>query len=263
MSDFYPHEILNATVGKGIAKGNGSTAELSVLGFLGGAFISLGYLAYIRVVGGMPEEWGSLATLLGAAVFPIGLICILLGGGELITSNMMVLPVAVMMKKITAAQWLRNWLIVTLANVIGAFFVAWFFGHYLGLTEGRYLHETIHVAEGKVAADFGHAVVSGIGCNWMVAMGAWLCYGAHTYSGKILAIWFPIMIFVLIGFQHVVANMFVIPAAIWAGADITWTQFAHNMISVYIGNAIGGAVFVGVMYTLAYRKQAEAENGHH
>lgn len=256
--DLYPHEILQTTIDKGVVKGNGAAVHLSVLGFLGGAFISLGYLAYIRVMGGMPADLGSIATLLGAAVFPIGLICILLGGGELITSNMMVLPVAVMMKKITAGQWLRNWLIVTLANVAGAFFVAWFFGHYLGLTEGKYLHETIHIAEAKVGADFGRALVSGIGCNWMVAMGAWLCYGAHTYPGKILAIWFPVMIFVLIGFQHVVANMFVIPAAIWAGAEISWMQFMHNMVSVYLGNAIGGALMVGVMYTLAYRKQAEA-----
>lgn len=263
MSDLYPYEILKATVEKGVAKANGGTLYLSILGFLGGAFISLGYLAYIRVVGGMPHEWGSLAVLLGAAVFPIGLICILLGGGELITSNMMVLPVAVMMKKAGWRQWARNWLVVTLTNVLGAFAVAWFFGHYLGLTEGDYLHKTIATAEAKVAADFGRALVSGIGCNWMVSMGAWLCYGAHGYPGKILGIWFPVMIFVLIGFQHVVANMFVIPAAIWGGADISWMQFLHNMAAVYLGNVIGGAVFVGVLYTLAYRKQMEAaaDNG--
>ncbi|MCP1660195.1 formate/nitrite transporter [Neisseria perflava] len=257
MSDLYPHEILKATADKGFAKGTSAASQLAVLGFLGGAFISLGYLAYIRVVGGMPEEWGSFATLLGASVFPIGLVCILLGGGELITSNMMVLPVGVMMKRITAGHWLRNWVIVTACNVVGAFFVAWFFGHYLGLTEGKYLHETVVVAQSKVSADFMHALVSGIGCNWMVAMGAWLCYGAHSYSGKILAIWFPVMIFVLIGFQHVVANMFIIPAAIWAGADISWGQFMQNMVSVYLGNVIGGAGLVGIMYTLAYRKQAE------
>ncbi|UOO85473.1 formate/nitrite transporter family protein [Neisseria dumasiana] len=156
-------------------------------------------------------------------------------------------------KKISWAQWGRNWLIVTLANLLGALFVAWFFGHYVGLTEGDILPKTIAVAEGKVNADFGRARVSGIGCNWMVCMGVWLCYGAHSISGKVLGIWFPVMIFVLVGFQHVVANMFVIPAAIWAGAEISWAQFGWNMLSVYIGNAIGGAVFVGSMYAYAYR----------
>lgn len=253
MSDLYPEQILQATVEKGEAKVKGSTLTLSILGFLGGMYISLGYLAYIRVVGGMPHDWGSLAVFIGAAVFPIGLICILLAGGELITGNMMVLPVAWLAKRISLAQWGRNWLIVTLANLSGAFFVAWFFGHYVGLTEGAVLATTISAAEEKVAADFGRALVSGIGCNWMVCLGVWLCYGARSFSGKILGIWFPVMIFVLVGFQHVVANMFVIPAAIWAGADISWAQFGWNMVSVYIGNAVGGAVFVGAVYFYAYR----------
>lgn len=102
-------------------------------------------------------------------------------------------------------------------------------------------------------ADFGQAVVSGIGCNWLVCMGLWLCYGADTFSGKILGTWFPVMVFVAIGFQHVVANMFVIPAAIWGGGDITWAQFGENMIAVYLGNVLGGTVMVGALYYAAYR----------
>lgn len=262
MSDFYPHQILQATIDKGAAKAAGSLLSLSVLGLLGGAFISLGYLAYLRLVGGMPHEWGSFAVLLGAAVFPIGLICILIGGGELITGNMMVLPTAWLAKRISLMQWGRNWLIVTLANLIGAMAVAWFFGHYVGLTEGEILPKTLAVASAKVNAGFGRALVSGIGCNWLVCMGVWLCYGAHTFSGKILGIWFPVMIFVLIGFQHVVANMFVIPAAIWAGSEITWVQFGENMVSVYLGNAIGGAIFVGMVYWVAYRHQLEQADSH-
>ncbi len=262
MSDFYPHQILQATIDKGAAKAAGSLPSLSVLGFLGGAFISLGYLAYLRLVGGMPHEWGSFAVLLGAAVFPIGLICILIGGAELITGNMMVLPTAWLAKRISLMQWGRNWLIVTLANLVGAMAVAWFFGHYVGLTEGEILPKTLAVASAKVNAGFGRALVSGIGCNWMVCMGVWLCYGAHTFSGKILGIWFPVMIFVLIGFQHVVANMFVIPAAIWAGSEITWAQFGENMVSVYLGNAIGGAIFVGMVYWVAYRHQLEQADSH-
>ena len=81
-------------------------------------------------------------------------------------------------------------------------------------------------------------------------------------TGKILGIWFPIKIFVLIGFQHVVANMFVIPAAIWGGADISWTQFGWNMLSVYIGNVIGGAVFVGAVYWYSYRNQLSSKSAH-
>ena len=176
-----------------------------------------------------------------------------MGGGELITGNMMALPVAWLKRRISLRQWARNWAIVTATNVLGAFFVAWFFGHYVGLTEGAVFAETLEVAQGKVNAGFGQAVVSGIGCNWLVCMGLWLCYGADTFSGKILGTWFPVMVFVAIGFQHVVANMFVIPAAIWGGGDITWAQFGENMIAVYLGNVLGGTVMVGALYYAAYR----------
>lgn len=92
-----------------------------LLGFLGGAFISLGYLLYIRAVGTMPHEWGSFATLIGASLFPVGLVCILLGGGELITGNMMAVAIAWYDKKISFQQLLRNWAIVSVMNLVGAF----------------------------------------------------------------------------------------------------------------------------------------------
>lgn len=252
MSDLYPAQILQATIEKGTAKARTATFPLIILGFLGGAFIALGYLAYIRLVGTMPHEWGGFAVFMGASVFPIGLVCVLLGGGELITGNMMAVPCAWFTRKITLGELARNWGIVTGMNLIGAMAVAWFFGHYLGLTEGEVWEKTAAVAQNKVNADFCRAVVSGVGCNWMVCMGVWLCYGASSFSGKILGIWFPVMIFVLIGFQHVVANMFVIPAAIWGGAAISWAQFGANMVAVYLGNVIGGAVFMAGVYVLAY-----------
>lgn len=250
---YLPQQILQTAIAKGIAKTQLNTVKLLVLGCLGGAFIALGYLACLKVMSGIPPQWSGLAALLGAAVFPIGLIGILLGGGELITGNMMVLPVAQWARKISLAATLRNWLWVSVANLIGAMLVAWWFGHYLGLTEGAVWEKTQAAAQAKVAADFGQAFVSGIGCNWLVCLGVWLCYGAKSTGGKILGIWFPVMIFVLVGFQHVVANMFVIPAAIWGGAAITWAQFWHNMAAVYLGNLCGGSLMVGAAYYLAYR----------
>ena len=248
-----PAEILAVTIKKGEAKAANSLVGLTSLGFLGGAFISAGYLAYIRVAGAIPSDWSGLATLLGSAVFPIGLICILIGGGELITGNMMAVSAAWFAKKVTTLQLLRNWAVVTFANLLGALFVAYFFGHIVGLTEGAFLEKTVHLAETKIAVDFWQSFVSGIGCNWFVGMGLWLCYGAKDVTGKILGTWFPVMTFVLIGFQHVVANMFVIPAAIWAGGHFTWGDFIANAIPVYLGNMVGGATLVAGLYTIAYR----------
>ncbi|MDO4905380.1 MAG: formate/nitrite transporter family protein [Lautropia sp.] len=248
-----PREILDSATAKAVTKVGTPLPAMLSLGFLGGAFISVGYLAYIRIAGALGGELAGLGHFLGAAVFPVGLICILIGGAELITGNMMVVPVGWFRKKFGLRALARNWLIITLANLVGAFFVAYFFGHVVGLTEGTHLAKTVAAAKSKVDADFWPAVVSGIGCNWLVCMGVWLAYASHSVGGKVAGIWFPVMVFVLIGFQHVVANMFIIPAAIWGGGDISWWAFAHNMVSVWIGNALGGALMVGALYFIAYR----------
>ena len=91
-------------------------------------------------------------------------------------------------------------------------------------------------------------------------MGAWLAFCAKDTSGKIIGVWFPIMTFVAIGFQHVVANMFIIPAAMFGGANITMGQFLNNMVGVFIGNYLGGAILVAGLYTLAYKKKNTESN---
>lgn len=249
-----PSKTLTFTLDKAIEKVDMPLPTQLALGFLGGAYISVGYLAYLRIAAVFHGELAGLGHFLGSAVFPLGLICILIGGAELITGNMMVLPAAWFRKRISLAALARNWTLITLTNLIGALFVAWAFGHVAGLTEGDYLPKTIAAAQSKVQADFLPALVSGIGCNWLVGMGVWLGYAATSSTGKIIGIWFPVMSFVLIGFQHVVANMFVIPAAIWGGADIGWGAFMHNMIAVWIGNALGGTLLVAGLYVLACRK---------
>lgn len=250
---YTPEEIVAASIKIGIKKTKKTLLEKSILGFIGGAMISLGYLAYIRVIASIAEQWGSFASFIGACVFPIGLIVILLGGGELITGNMMAVAIAWIHKKISAMDLINNWIIITIANLIGALFVAYVFGHLTGLTStGVYLHETAVVAQAKIAATPLQAFLSGIGCNWFVGLGLWLCYGAKDGAGKILGIWFPVMIFVAIGFQHSVANMFVIPAAIFEG-EATWGQFLSNVIPVYLGNIVGGAVMVSALYYHAFK----------
>ncbi|WGE35875.1 formate/nitrite transporter family protein [Actinobacillus genomosp. 1] len=251
--DLYPHEILQDVIDKSFAKSQSSLKMLAILSFLGGGYVSFGYIAYLKVVSGIPPEWGGLANLLGAAVFPICLICILIGGGELATGNMMLMALGKFSKKVSLAKLARNWVIVSLGNLVGAVSMAYFLGHYVGLAEGVSTAKTIAIAEAKVHMDFGRAFISAIACNWMVCMGIWFYFGAKQTSGRILAMWFPVMTFVLIGLQHFVANMFIIPAGIWAGANVTWGQFFFNMIPVFLGNVTGGAAFVGASYLFAYK----------
>jgi formate transporter len=254
-----PYKIAQLTAEHGQKKANLPFSSVLVLGFLGGAFISLGYLLDIRVIASLPEEWGSLSSLIGAAVFPVGFILIIIAGGELLTGNMMAVSMAYLSRRISLGLLLKNWFWITLFNLIGALFVAYFFGQVAELTSsGPYLDKTVAIAGGKLEHGFLSSLVSAIGCNWLVGLAVWLAYGAEDIGGKILAIWFPIMAFVAIGFQHVVANMFVIPAAIFSGY-YSWNDFIANFIPVFIGNAIGGAVFVSVFYWIAYR--GTMENG--
>ncbi|OZB90805.1 formate/nitrite transporter family protein [Paenibacillus sp. XY044] len=256
MSSFYsPQQIRDIAIETGEKKAKLTLPAILILGFLAGAFIALGFLLDIRVIGTAPKEWGSVAGFLGAAVFPVGLILTVLAGGELLTGNMMTLPMAWFSGKIGFGSVLKNWILVTVANFIGAVFVAYFFGHVAGLTEGAFLAKTVAVAEAKVHDSFLQAFVSAIGCNWLVCLAVWLGYGAKDVTGKIIGIWFPVMAFVAIGFQHVVANMFVIPAAIFAG-QMGWSQYFPNFTAVFLGNLIGGAVFVALAYFAAYRQPA-------
>lgn len=264
MGYYTPAEIVEVTVDKGIEKANGRFGKLMALGTLGGAYISLGYLAYLRIAGSMTGDLAGLGTFLGACIFPIGLIAVLLGGGELLTGNMLVVAVACFRGRVKPGQLMYNWAVITFSNLIGAMAVAYFFGHVAGLTEGSILEETLHVAQAKVDASFVRALVSGIGCNIFVGLGVWLCYGAKDVAGKVLAIWFPVMVFVAIGFQHVVANMFVIPAAIFSGhSTLTWLDFLMNVVPVFIGNAIGGALCLGLPYCLAYRSVGNDDSSAH
>ncbi|MCM3115603.1 formate/nitrite transporter family protein [Neobacillus sp. MER 74] len=249
-----PEKIMEITIENGVKKANYPLLRTLILGFEAGAFIALGYLLFIRVTATLTGNIEGLSSLIGASVFPIGLVLTLLAGGELLTGNMMAVPIASMANKISTRKVIYNWFLVTFSNFVGALFVAYFFGHLVGLTEtGPFLERTISIADHKLEATFLQAFISGIGCNWLVATAVWLSYGANDMVGKITGIWFPTMAFVAIGFQHVVANMFVIPAAIFAG-HFTWLAYLENFIPVFLGNAVGGSVFIAMAYWHAYKK---------
>lgn len=258
MSIYTPQEIAQLAAKSGQKKAQLPLLSIFILGTFGGAFVALGYLLDIHVVAAAPESWGGIAHFLGASVFPIGLILVILAGGELVTSNMMAVSLACFSKKVAFPKLVKNITLVTCCNFLGALFVAYFFGHILGLTEGRFLTKTVSIAQAKLNDPFFKAFISGIGCNWLVGLAYWLSLASKDFTGKVIGIWFPVMTFVAIGFQHVVANMFVIPAAIFAG-QATWMEFFPNMIVVFLGNLVGGVIFVALPYFLAYRQQPQPQ----
>lgn len=255
MEFFGQSEVIDILGDKAKAKKELSLLKLFLLGILGGAFIALGFLACIRGSGTVPAAWGSFGTLIGACLFPVGFIAIVLVGGELATGNMMTMPMGVFQKKITLFDLIYNWIIVMIGNMVGGILVAYIFGHLTGMTEGAFLAKTMAIANARVGDTPLAAFISGIGCNIFVCMALWFATSAKDYPGKLLGAWFPIMIFVVVGFQHVVANAFVIPAAIFSGqSSITWGEYLLNTLIVFLGNAVGGALAFGLPCYLTYRK---------
>jgi formate/nitrite transporter len=113
------------------------------------------------------------------------------------------------------------------------------------------------LAEAKIALPFGEAFFRGVLCNTLVCLAVWLCFAAHDVASKVLAIVFPISAFVALGFEHSVANIYLIPIAWLAGAEtITWAGFVGNLVPVTLGNIVGGGVFVAAVYWLIYLRRA-------
>jgi formate/nitrite transporter len=154
-----------------------------------------------------------------------------------------------------------NWGLVYLANLAGAvgtaLMVHW--SGTLALGDGAVAASAARLAEAKIALPFGEAFFRGVLCNTLVCLAVWLCFAAHDVASKVLAIVFPISAFVALGFEHSIANMYLIPIAWLAGVEtITWAGFVRNLVPVTLGNIVGGGVFVAAVYWLIYLRRARA-----
>jgi len=253
-----PGEIVDSCCTVGQAKTENSIAKLLVLGFLAGAYIAFGSLVAIATGKGITAEgFGGLAKLIFAGTFPVGLMLVVIAGSELFTGNIGVITPSCLVGKSKWSGLLRNWVVVYIGNFIGSVFVAFFLGYLTNLfANDPYLTAVTGIASGKVSLGFGPAFWRGVGCNWLVCLAVWLAVSANDIAGKVWAIWFPIMAFVAIGFEHSVANMFFVPLGMFYGADVSWGQFiVNNLIPVTLGNIVGGGLFVGVIYWWLYGRK--------
>lgn len=264
-------EILEKVSDSGIAKAEGKTLRLLIWALLAGAYIAFGAQASQMVSFNLLADPDSLGVgrLVSAAVFPVGLMMVVLCGAELFTGNCLMI-IGVLDRKIRINGMLRNWVLVYLGNFLGALLV-------VALMKSTGLWETgsgllgasvIKTAQAKVQLSFGQAFVRGILCNWLVCLAVWMSTGARETVSKIFAIWFCIGLFVISGFEHSIANMYFIPAGIAAAADSGLAQLAgcdvsvltvgnflvKNLLPVTLGNILGGGLFVGMVYWFTGRK---------
>ncbi len=244
----------------GCAKAAFSTRRTLLMACMAGIYISMG-AAFSLILGfGFPElTQGNpgLQRLLSGIAFPLGLILVVMVGAELFTGNNAVLIPGFMLKKFGLRPLLRNWTLVYIGNFIGSLFFAYTMIYLTEISAADPWHSAIiRIAEGKVQLSWLVVFMRGIGANWMVCLAVWLGLSAPSAGGKILALWFPIFCFVALGFEHSIANMFFIPLGMMEGADVSIGDFVcRNLIPATLGNIVGGAVFVGMAYTLINREK--------
>jgi formate/nitrite transporter len=262
MSFKSPKEIVDAVTANGTNKAKLTWSKLLLLGFLAGMYIAFGGLLAIMVGSGVPGIKATdpgLQKFIFGAVFPVGLVLVVIAGAELFTGNTALIIPPLLSRKISIKDTLKNWGGSYLGNLIGAVCLAYFFTYLTDLlATSPWLESTRAIAEAKVNQSFGVLLLKGIACNILVCLAVWMAVASDDIMSKIIAIWFPIMTFVTLGFEHSIANMFFIPTGIFYGAQVSWSQFfITNLLPVTIGNIIGGSLFVGALYWYVYAAPQE------
>lgn len=245
-----PMEVAEATINTGVKKASLNSIHMVLLGILAGVFIAFGGFGNILVTQTLSNLDVGVAKLVGAMVFPVGLMLVVVCGAELFTGNNL-MTIALLDKRITFSKMLKNWSVVYIANFVGSMIIV-LLVYYGGMLTGTAAEKAMAVAKSKVELSFSVAFLRGIMCNIIVVLAVWMATASQDIVSKIFACWFPIMLFVLSGFEHSVANMFFLPMGIYTGADITWLQVWSNIIPVTLGNIVGGGIIIPFIYYLCY-----------
>ena len=264
-----PQDITEYTIEGGYQKVNRNVKIVFLMAIMAGVYIALGALASSTAAHAVANK--GLAKLVAGAVFPVGLMFVVINGADLFTGNCLII-MSVCERKVTLPEYVKNLSIVLIGNFLGAVMIAYLEvgSGMLRMSDNAFGGYVIKTAAGKANLPFQEALFLAIICNIFVCAGVWMMYSAKDIAGKVLAGFFPILAFTISGSEHIVANMYYIPAGIFAKANpdfvaashvgaeqlanLTWGGFfTNNFIPVTIGNIIGG-VFIGLMYYLIYKK---------
>lgn len=265
---FTPAEVAEKVKTVGVDKANMRFLSLVILSLMAGAFIAFGAMYYTVAITDNGAAYG-LTKVVGGLAFSLGFIMVVIAGAELFTGNTLVV-MAWAKGKVSLTGLLKNWTIVYIANAIGAFVMVYLV-YMSGYLDGHH-HQVgataMKVGLAKVSNTTSEAFVRGMFCNVLVCLASWMVYASRTVSDKILAILFPISAFVAMGFEHCIANMYMIPVAILAAMDpsivaasgldasqltnLSLSGFLHNIIPVTLGNIIGGGLFVAMTYYIVF-----------
>jgi formate transporter len=260
---YSPLEIARRVDQVGVSKARLPTLSMFMLGILAGAFIGLGALAFVFVKSD-PNLGFVTGQLLGGLVFSLGLILVVVAGAELFTGNNL-LTMAWADGKISGSELLKNWLVVCVANFVGATGLAIlvFLSGHAQMNDGAIAEQYILIALAKSNLSYTSALFKGILCNLLVCLAVWMALAGRSVTDKIIAILFPVTVFVAAGFEHSVANMYLFPMAFLIQQFsetpssiqlVTSMGFLHNMVPVLVGNIVGGSVLVALVYHVIYQR---------
>ncbi|PSV44104.1 formate/nitrite transporter family protein [Photobacterium indicum] len=257
---FSPKQIAEKVDKIGVAKARLPLLSMVMLGILAGVFIGLGGL-YYTLVKSDPSLGFATQQVVGGLVFSLGLLLVIVAGAELFTGNNL-LAMAWADRKITTAELLKNWLVVCLANLVGALGVALlvFLSDHPQMNNGAIALTYAKIAAAKCEMPFWTAFFRGVLCNVLVCMAVWMALAGRSVIDKAVAIVFPISAFVAAGFEHSIANMFFIPlgmmlkmsGAVEVADSVNLWGFINNLLPVILGNLVGGSVLVGLVYHIIY-----------
>ncbi len=270
-----PQEITDYTIAGGCEKINRKASIVFLLAVMAGIYIALG--AFAASVAAHDIANKGVSKLVTGAVFPVGLMLVVINGGDLFTGNSLI-AMSTYEKQTTLLQFVKNLSIVLIGNFTGALLIAYLVSHtsLLTMSDNRFGAYVIKVAVHKTNLPFKEVFVLAILCNLFVCAGIWMMYAAKDIAGKILAGFFPIFAFAISGAEHVVANMYYIPLALFSKSNLAYVEGAHitadylshltwarffiyNVIPVTIGNTIGG-LFIATMYYMIFKKLPKNKN---
>ena len=247
-----PKVQYHAMAAGGAAKTKEAVAPNLLSGGLAGAYVSFAAVLSITVASALGDVSPGVSKLVFGGLFPIALLHILAGGNQLFTGNTAACAMAYYEGLIDMDALIRNWVVTYAGNLAGsiAFLEAF---KMTGLLTGSTAKMAAGITAGKIKATFMQQVVKGIFANWLVCLGVFMATGESDLVGKMVGAWFPVSAFVMIGFEHSIANLFLLPLGLAAGADATvMDTITKNIIPVTIGNIIAGAGVFGASYSYLY-----------
>ena len=275
---FSPPEITKNYCDIGKYKAELTVTKQFLLGIMAGVFIALASQGSNQAIHTISSI--GIAKLIAGALFACGLMLVIIAGGELFTGSCLMI-IACLEKRIKVLSMLRSWAVVYMGNLAGSLLIVLIiiYSGQLDFSDGMLGAFTIKTAVYKTGLSFMKAFCMGILCNILVCAAVWMASAAKDIAGKIWAVFFPIWLFVASGFEHCIANMYFIPAGIFAKTNSHWLQQAlsagvtqeqldslnlktfliNNLLPVTLGNIVGGAILIGAIYWFVYLKQAHID----